>query len=83
VWLGRWVLVDRRVDDPSNHIGRIEEAAPRDCWWNFEEKTSLDSRLREGKAYMGETPARTHPFNSLSFALGFESIGLGERVKCC
>jgi hypothetical protein len=43
-------LIDCRVDDLCNHVGFTDVAAQTSCWRHFEEKNSLDSRLREGKA---------------------------------
>jgi hypothetical protein len=77
------------VCDLCNHVGFTDVAAPRGCWRLFEQKKLLDSRLREGaersvvahslNLYLREKRTKTEliylKFNSLSFALGFESIG--------
>jgi hypothetical protein len=42
-----WPLLSR-VGDLCNHVSFTDVATPRGCWRLFEQKQSLDSRLREG-----------------------------------
>jgi hypothetical protein len=76
--------IDSRVGDLCNHVGFTDVAAPRGSWQLFEQKKSLDSRLREGvehsvasslNLYLREKRTKTDllylKYNSLSFALGF------------
>jgi hypothetical protein len=72
--------IDSRIGDLCNHVGFTDVAAPRSCWRLLEQNKSQDSRLREGAYIFGEKRAKTDllylKFNSHSFSLGFESIGL-------
>jgi hypothetical protein len=70
--------IDSRVGDLCNHVGFTDVYSCSErllaAVWT---KKSPDSRLREGATpiFERETSKNWPTFNSLSFALGFESIG--------